>query len=244
VIREAVRQRVSPANRLRRPKITLLIPALNEEKNLPWVLHRVPKMVDEVLLVDGRSIDRTVDIARELRPGIGIVMQDGRGKGNAIKCGIKAATGDIIVMLDADGSMNPDEISKFIEPLVNGYDFVRGSRFLRGGGTADMEGYRKIGNHLFVFLVSMLYWNRSSDLCYGYMAFKRDAVNNLGIESDGFEIETELTIKAMKAGLIMKEIPSFEGKRLNGVGNLRAFSDGKRILKTILKLRLSNTLKN
>jgi glycosyltransferase involved in cell wall biosynthesis len=226
----------------RRPTVTVLVPARNQEKNLPHVLPRIPYSVDQLLLVDGLSTDRTNELAKELRPDITIVKQDGKGKGNAIKCGIEAATGDIIVMLDADGSMNPEEISSFIQPLLDGYDFVKGSRFIRGGGTDDMERVRKLGNRVFVTLLNLLFGGRSTDLCYGYLAFKREAINRFKVESDGFEIETELNVKALKAGLKVTEVPSFEEKRMTGTSNLKAFRDGKRIIRTLFRLRFSRNL--
>lgn len=226
----------------RSPKITLLIPARNEEKNLPQVLPLIPNIIDEVILVDGASTDRTNEVAKSLRPDVRILKQTRKGKGDAIRCGIEKATGDFIVMIDADGSMNPNEIPRFIEPLLNGYDFVRGSRFLPGGGTNDMEKYRQLGNKVFVWLLNILYRGNSSDLCYGYMAFRREAVNRFEIESDGFEIETELNIKALKSSLKITEVASFETKRFKGTSNLKAFRDGRRIIKTIFKLRFSDTL--
>jgi glycosyltransferase involved in cell wall biosynthesis len=237
------RERYSGTLGFRRPRITAVIPARNEEKNLPLVLPKIPKIVDELILVDGLSSDRTNAVARELRPDIRIVKQDGRGKGNAIKCGIRAATGDIVVMLDADGSMDPDEIPRFVAPILEGYDLVKGSRFIPGAGTKDMEIYRKLGNRLFVLLLNLLFGGRTSDLCYGYMAFRRDAINRFDIESDGFEIETELNVKALKARFKIMEVPSFEEKRFSGTGNLRAFRDGKRILATMFSLRMKDRLR-
>lgn len=223
----------------RPPRITLLIPTKNEDKNLPHVLSRIPSVIDEVLLVDGFSTDRTMEVAKELRPDIRLLTQDGKGKGNAIKCGVTHATGDIVVMIDADASMDPEEIPIFIEPLLNGYDFVKGSRFLPNGGTADMEAHRKFGNRIFTFLVNKLFGSKYTDLCYGYNAFWRDAIQSIEITSDGFEIETELNIKVIKAGLRVTEVPSYEELRLNGESNLRSFQDGMRILRTIFKLRFS-----
>jgi glycosyltransferase involved in cell wall biosynthesis len=223
------------------PKITAVIPAKNEEKNLPFVLPKIPPIVNELLLVDGLSNDRTNDLARELRPDIKIVKQTGRGKGDALRCGFRKATGDLIIMLDADGSMNPDEIPALIEPLLHGYDVVKGSRFLPGGGTTDMEAHRKFGNKVFLTLVNLLFKGKYSDLCYGYIAFKKDALQQLSIESNGFEIETELNVKFLKAGLKVTEVPSFEKKRLNGTGSLRCWQDGKRIIGTIFKLRFSRS---
>jgi len=113
--------------------VGVVIPALNEERNLPHVLPRIPTWVREVILVDGHSTDRTVEVARRLRPRIRIVHQQGRGKGAALRTGFKAAVGDIIVMLDADGSTDPREIPAYIGALLAGADFVKGSRFLQGG---------------------------------------------------------------------------------------------------------------
>lgn len=218
------------------PRISLIIPALNEEKNLPYVLQKIPPVVHEVLLVDGASTDRTQQVARRFYPDIKIIFQEGKGKGDAIKCGIKHSTGDIIVTIDADVSMDPEEIPLFIEPLLNGYDFAKGSRFLSHGGTEDMEMYRKFANRLFIFLVNRLFHGEYTDLCYGYNAFWRHAYQKMDLHSDGFEIETELNIKALKYGLKVAEVASFEEPRLNGKSNLKSFRDGFRIFRTILKL--------
>lgn len=225
------------------PKITVVIPALNEAYNLPHVLPRIPSIVDEVLLVDGHSTDNTTIVAKKLLPNIRLVQQDGKGKGNALICGIREATGDIIVTLDADGSMDPEEIPRFIQPLLKGYDFVKGSRFLRGGGTTDMERHRVFGNWIFVTLVNILYKGNYSDLCYGYNAFRQKSLAGVDIASDGFEIETEINIKVLRAGLKVAEVPSFEKTRINGTSNLRSFKDGWRILKTILRCRFSNGIR-
>lgn len=225
----------------RSPKITLLIPTWNEEGNLPHVLPRIPPVVDEVLLVDGHSTDRTMALARELRPDIRLLSQEGKGKGDAIKCGVRHATGDIVVIVDADVSMDPEEIPRFIEPLLNGYDFVKGSRFLPYGGTADMAAYRKFGNRVFLFLVNQLFGGKYTDITYGYIAFWRDVFQSLEATSNGFQMEVELNIKVIKAGLRVTEVPSYEERRLYGKSNLRSFRDGMHILMTILRLRFSNT---
>lgn len=231
---------------VQRIKISVVIPALNEEKNLPHVLPRLPGIIDEVILVDGHSTDNTIAVARELRPDIVFVKQDGRGKGNALRCGFEKANGDIIVMLDADGSMKPEEIPDFIKPLLNGYDFVKGSRFLSSPNSDDMEWYRKMGNKVFVTLVNRLYGGKYTDLCYGYSAFWRTTIQQMNITSNGFEVETEMNIKALKAGCKVAEVTSYEAERLNGKSNLHTFRDGWRILKTIIRYRFrsNNCSKN
>jgi glycosyltransferase involved in cell wall biosynthesis len=224
-----------PANSA--PTVSVIIPALNEAENLPFVLPLLPSGIDEVILVDGHSRDNTVAVACELLPSIRIVQQTGRGKGDALRSGCAAATGDIIVMLDADGSTDPREIPAYVETLLRGADFAKGSRFAPGGGTADMPLYRQLGNGCFVFLVRLFFGGSYTDLCYGYNAFWADVLPALRLDSDGFEIETLMNVRALQAGLNVVEVPSFEDKRRYGAGRLRTIPDGWRVLKTIFRER-------
>jgi glycosyltransferase involved in cell wall biosynthesis len=214
--------------------VTVVIPALNEEENLPHVLPGIREWVDEVVLVDGHSHDRTVEVARQLCPGIRVIAQEGRGKGAALRTGFAAATGDIIVMLDADGSTDPAEIPAYVGALLSGADFAKGSRFLQGGGTADMPLYRKLGNWGFVVLVRLLFGGSYTDLCYGYNAFWKRMIFALELDGDGFEIESMMNVRALRAGLNVTEVPSFEFKRVYGEGRLRTIPDGWRVLRTIV----------
>jgi glycosyltransferase involved in cell wall biosynthesis len=227
----------APANGV---KVSVIVPAMNEEKNLPHVLPRIPAWVGEVILVDGNSKDRTVAVARELLPNIRIVGQDRPGKGAALRAGFNAATGDILVMIDADGSTDPGEIPAFVGALLAGADFVKGSRFLQGGGTLDMEWFRKLGNWGFVTLVKWRFGGHFSDLCYGYAAFWRDVLPLLELETtDGFEVETGMNIRALRSKLKVAEVPSVEHLRVHGVSNLRTIPDGWRVLKEIVKLSVA-----
>jgi glycosyltransferase involved in cell wall biosynthesis len=219
--------------------VSVVIPARNEAANLPHVLTRLPAGVDEIILVDGHSIDDTVAVARAVCPRIRVIEQDGRGKGNALACGFDAAGGDIIVMLDADGSTDPREIPGFVDALLVGHDFAKGSRFAPGGGSTDITPIRRLGNRALNLLVNVLFRTRYTDLCYGYNAFWRDCLPDIEVTCDGFEVETLLNVRAAVAGLRVVEVPSVEHERLFGESNLRATRDGLRILRTIVSERLA-----
>ncbi|MDX6664341.1 MAG: hypothetical protein QOG68_547 [Solirubrobacteraceae bacterium] len=217
--------------------MSVVIPTINEARNLPFVLPRIPHWVHEVILVDGESTDGTVEIARALLADIEIIHQPRRGKGAALQAGFRAATGDVIVTLDADGSTDPAEIPLFVCALVNGADFVKGSRFLQGGGTRDMELHRKAGNWALRAFVRAAFGGRYSDLCYGFNAFWRRILPAIDGNADGFEIETMMNVRVLAAGLQVVEIPSFEAQRIHGVSNLRTFRDGLRVLRVIMRER-------
>jgi len=221
------------------PRVSVVIPARNEARNLPFVLARLPTDLFEVILVDGHSDDNTVGVARTCRPDIRVVHQGGIGKGNALACGFAAARGDVIVTLDADGSAMPEEIPRFVEPLRQGADFAKGSRFLPGGGSADITALRRGGNFALVCLVNVLFRTRYTDLCYGFNAFWTHCLPKLEMNSDGFEVESLLNIRAARCHLKVAEVPSFEPGRLHGLSNLRAWSDGLRVLRTVLSEYLS-----
>jgi glycosyltransferase involved in cell wall biosynthesis len=230
------------------PLVSVIIPALNEARNLPHVMARLPE-VDEVILVDGGSSDDTVDVARRLMPGIRVVTQNRRGKGNALACGFAAATGDILVMIDADGSTDPREIPAFVAALRAGADFAKGSRFRGSGGSADITRLRRLGNRCLSLLVNVLFRTRFSDLCYGYNAFWSKHLDVFALDStsplpagrdgrlwgDGFEIETLLNLRAARGRLCIVEVASFEQARIHGESNLNAITDGLRVLRTIAR---------
>jgi len=229
-----------------RPKVSLVIPTLNEAKNLPLILPYVPmNWVDEVVLVDGHSSDNTVEVARQLMPSIRVVMETKKGKGAAMRTGYKVSTGDIIIVIDADGSHDPREIPRYIMPLLEGADFVKGSRFAPGGGTTDMPRIRKLGNWGFVTLSNFLFSQSFTDLCYGFHAFWRYCLDSIHLEkADGFEIDSALYLQAVKARLRIVEVPSFEGYRFHGVGKLQTVPDGTRVLRTIFYQWLTSLRRN
>ena len=228
----------------------MIVPTRNEARNLEVVLPAVAAVrpaVHEVLVVDGNSVDGTVETAVRVLPDVRIVMQTRKGKGNAMACGFAAATGDVLVMFDADGSADPQEIPRFVQALVDGADFAKGSRFVRGGGSDDITALRRTGNYGLNGVANRLFGTRYTDLCYGYNAFWADVLPMLelpGVDEppnqdgtmlwgDGFEIETVLNCRVAVAGLSISEVPSMERERMFGQTNLRTFADGTRVLRTL-----------
>ncbi|GAA1029144.1 hypothetical protein GCM10009557_16610 [Virgisporangium ochraceum] len=232
------------------PRVSVVIPTLNEARNLPHVFALLPADIYEVVVVDGNSTDDTIAVARRLRPDVRIVRQTRRGKGNALACGFAACRGDIIVMLDADGSTDPREIPAFVAALRAGADYAKGSRFVAGGGSTDITGIRRTGNHALNLIANVLNGTRFTDLCYGYNAFWRHCLPTLNLDAghedaagamcwgDGFEIETIINVRVARAGLTVAEVPSFEHDRIHGESNLNAVRDGLRVLRTLARERL------
>jgi glycosyltransferase involved in cell wall biosynthesis len=236
---------VNPNN----PTVSIIIPARNEARNLEIILPQLPP-VHQVVLIDGHSVDDTIATAKRVMPGIEVFQQTRKGKGNALAVGFAEATGDIIVMFDADGSADPAEIPAFVQALVDGADVAKGSRFAVGGGSEDITGIRSLGNRGLNILTNLLLRSKYTDLCYGYNAFWRRVVPSLELPDhtieaeegvmvwgDGFEIETLLNCRFFLRGHRIVEVPSIERSRIFGVSNLNAVSDGLRVLRTILAER-------
>jgi glycosyltransferase involved in cell wall biosynthesis len=233
------------------PRVSVVIPALNESRNLPHVLSSLPVDLHQVILVDGHSVDDTIGVAQACRPDIEIVKQSRKGKGNALACGFAAVTGDIVVMLDADGSADPAEIQRFVQALVAGADFAKGTRFACGGDSHDITRFRRWGNAGLNYLVNTLFHAQYTDLCYGYNAFWTRLlpvldlppleVEGFGAQDmlwgDGFEIETLINIRVAEAGVQITEVGSVEMVRLHGESNLNAIPDGLRVLRTAFRER-------
>jgi glycosyltransferase involved in cell wall biosynthesis len=231
---------------LRQPTISVVVPTLNEAMNLEHLFERMPRNIYEIVLVDGHSGDDTVAVAERLRPDIRIVMQNRRGKGNAMACGFAVCTGDVVVMIDADGSTDPAEIPRFVEALTLGADFAKGSRFIDGGHSDDITRVRRVGNRFLNGLVNFLFRTQYTDLCYGYNAFWREVIPAFELEvgkagphawGDGFEIETLINTRAARRGFAIVEVASVEHARVHGRSNLNAWSDGWRVLRTIFRER-------
>ena len=217
-----------------RASVSLIVPTLNEGPNLEAMLPLVPEWVDEIVVIDGASTDGTEEIVRRLVPAARFVVEHARGKGAALQRGFREATGDIIVTIDGDGSMDPREIPRFVGALLAGADYVKGSRFVQGGGSDDLTFIRRLGNAGLRTLVRVTFGGRYSDLCYGYNAFWSDVAPLFEGPASGFEIETFMNVRTMAAGLAVAEVPSFETDRIHGASNLHAVRDGLRVLRTVV----------
>ncbi|MEU7811921.1 glycosyltransferase family 2 protein [Pseudonocardia sp. NPDC049154] len=244
------RPRPSP-RRSANPAVTVVVPTRNEARNLEVVLPQIAAVrpaVHEIIVVDGNSTDDTIGTARRTLPWVRCITQTRKGKGNAMACGFAAATGDVVVMFDADGSADPAEIPAFVSALVAGADFAKGTRFAAGGGSDDITLLRRTGNAGLNSVANALFGTSYTDLCYGYNAFWADLLPLLELPDpgepqpedgtmlwgDGFEIETVLNCRIAAAGLKITEVPSVEKQRMFGETNLRTFADGTRVLRTLL----------
>lgn len=218
-------------------RVSVVIPAHNEAENLQHVLPQIPKWVHEVILVNDHSTDETVEVAYKLLPTIRIIdTQRGRGKGAALQTGFMATTGDIIVMMDADGSSDPREMPRFIQALLAGAYLAKGSRFIGGGGgSSDITPLRRLGSLMLISITNRLFGIRFTDMFCGFNAFWTGCLDYFDIDCDGFEIEAQIHLRICKANLEIVEVPSYEHARINGTSNFRTFKDGWRVLKMIVR---------
>jgi len=218
-------------------RVSIVIPAHNEAENLPHLLPRIPKWVHEVILVNDHSTDDTEEVARKLLPTLRIVnnQSEQRGKGAALQVGFAAVTGDIIVMMDADGSSDPRELPRFIEALLTGAYLAKGSRFIGDGGSSDFTRLRRLGSLVLISITNLLFGVRFTDMFCGFNAFWKDCLDFFNVDCNGFEIEALLHLRVLKTNLEIVEVPSFEHARMHGASKFRTFRDGWRVLKMIVK---------
>ena len=226
-----------------RPVVSIVIPAYNEEKNITGLLERTCRAVEssslpyEIIVVDDGSNDKTRELALQHKTLV-LWNKENRGKGSALRKGIAHAQGEIIVTMDADGSHDPEEIPKLMQPMLEGATIALGTRFSADGGKKSTKTLNLLGNGIINLSIFMMTGKRVTDSQCGFRAIKRDFLKKIKIVSDGFEVETELLLKALKNGNIVREVSLNVSKRKNGHSHINPLSDGLKIMRTVLKANL------
>lgn len=217
-------------------KVTLIIPALNEEGCIGQTIQEIPRdYVDEVIVVDGHSIDNTVQEAREaLGPNDKVIIQKRPGFGGALLDALDEAQGGVVIIMDADGSHNPNDIPKLLSKFDEN-SVVVASRYAKGGRSDDDTFVRWFGNWLFTKLIRITRGINITDSLYFFFAISRENFKKLNLKSQGFAICIEFLVKAKRAGLKIEEVPAIERPRLAGESKVNAFRDGIKILRAILR---------
>lgn len=219
--------------------VSFVIPTYNEEETIAEVVREIRKLKGfrkEIIVVDGNSTDRTAKIAAKL--GVRLFREKAKtGKGSAVKKGFAAAKGDIILVQDADMEYHPNEIPRLARPIIDGKaDIVYGSRFL--GTRKGMSILHNFGNRFLSLSTSILLGKRVTDMTTGHKLFRREVVRSIKLSSNGFQIDPELTVKAIGGGWRFLEIPITYYKRKTGLAKVTVV-DGINIFLALLKFRFS-----
>ncbi|AEK73114.1 dolichol-phosphate mannosyltransferase [Thermococcus sp. 4557] len=220
------------------PEITVVLPTMNEEEAISIMLPRIKDVLErmgvpyEIVVVD-KSTDRTPEIAKSM--GARVIRQEGKGYGDAYLTGFRNARGRFIVMMDPDGSYDPEDIPKLLEPLFRGEaDFVMGTRLKGEMDDGAMPWlHRRIGNPLLTWILNFLFKAGISDAHCGMRAIRRDALEKLPLQCKGMEFASEMVIEAAKRGLRTVEVPIKYHPRI-GESKLSSFRDGWRHLRLML----------
>lgn len=219
--------------------VSIVIPAYNEEKTIGYVIEKTTKVMDslglpyEIIVVDDGSIDRTRENASNYKVKV-LFNERNMGKGYALRRGFRSARGNIIITMDADGSHDPKEIPLLIKPALEGADMVAGSRFL-GGQKGYTSKLHILGNKIINMIIMVMTRKMITDSQTGLRAIRREALKKISLDSNGFEIETEITVKMLKNGFRLQEIPIDCKKREQGRSRIRTLHDSIKIFKTIVK---------
>ena len=215
-------------------EVICIIPTLNEVTTITEVIEKSKDFAKRIIVVDGRSEDGTAKLAWDA--GAEVIIQEGEGKGMALRTVFEIIDGDIFVIIDGDATYNPLEMREILRPIIEGKaDIVIGSRLAGKMETGSMSNMNRFGNQLFNLLINTFFKGGITDSQSGFRALNRQAVESLKLSSEGFEIETEITIKALKQGLRVKEVPITYAKRRGSPSKLSSLKVGSRILKTIIE---------
>ena len=231
-------------SRLQKQTVSVIIPAYNEEKNVANVISETITIMEqlnlpyEVIFVDDGSTDKTGLIASFFKIRT-ITNKRNRGKGYSLKKALKHAHGSVIVTIDSDGEHKPKEIAPLLDAVINGADIAAGSRFLNKQSAVTTQ-LNQIGNHLLNLVIMSLTGKIVTDSQTGFRVIKREVFEKLNLQSDGYEIETEITVKGLRGGFAFKELPITVERRRYGASKLNLIADSKRIFRTILKTSFSH----
>jgi glycosyltransferase involved in cell wall biosynthesis len=221
-------------------KSSLIILTLNEIEGVRTLYDRIPfDAADECFVVDGGSVDGTMEFFKER--GIRVVPQEIKGRGEAFRIAVKEAKGDYLIFFSPDGNEDPSDIPKLIELLTKGYDIAIASRFLPDSRNEEDDllfPWRAWANRTFTYIANII-WNTNrnyiTDTINGYRAIKKEAFNKLNIDAPGFVIEYQMSIRAMKSGLKVVEIPTIEGQRIGGESTAKSIPTGFIFMKHLLR---------
>jgi glycosyltransferase involved in cell wall biosynthesis len=223
-------------------KVSVIIPTLNEAGSIKKVIDGIPKeTVDEIIVIDGNSNDGTIEIINKL-PNVKVIYQEGKGFGNAFKQGVIESVGEIIIFMNGDYSQNPSDIKTLILKLIEGYDIVYASRYIKDAKSYDDTTLRYFGNKFFTLFTNILFNSNFSDILYFFLAFKRESVQNIHFKTNSFDFCVEFLIKSYKNKLKIIDIPSIEQSRYAGISKVNVITHGLLILYRIIALRLSKKL--
>jgi glycosyltransferase involved in cell wall biosynthesis len=216
---------------------TLIILTRNEIEGVKKILPRLPlDKVDEIICIDGKSKDGTVEFLRS--KGIRVIVQKKMGRGEAFRIASKVAKHENMVFFSPDGNENPEDIMKVLHWLAKGYDMVIASRFMKGSRADDAEEtipVRSFGNRMFTRIISILWRHRLYDSINGFRGIKRNRFMQINPDAEGFGIEFQVSIRALKLRMKIKEIPTMEGDRIGGASTAHTFSTGWYFIRIILR---------
>ena len=219
-------------------RVSVVIPAINEERSIAEIIEGCKKVADEVLVVDGHSRDRTREISKKL--GVKVVLDNKKGKGDGIRVGIREAKYEIIVFIDADGSHDPADIPDLVKPILEGNsDMVIGSRAKGGSDEFKMNIenlIRQVGSDFAATIVNYRWKADLTDIQNGFRALKTSVARDLNLKANDFDIEEEMVMKTLRKKYIISEIKSHEYVRQWGVSKLKTSKAWKFIYRILIEV--------
>lgn len=218
-------------------KSSLIILTYNEIEGVKSLFERIPlNKVDEAFVIDGGSTDGTIEFFE--KKGIRVIRQKIHGRGEAFRIGMREATGDYIIFFGPDGNETPEDILLLMNKIEEGNDMVIASRFMIGGRRDDSEHlipYRGFGNRLFTLFANIIFGGNYTDTINGFRAIRKDKLERLHIDAQGFGIEYQISMRAMKLKYKVAEFPTYESDRIGGKSSCRTLNAGFYVLYLLIR---------